>query len=81
MEGLGLTLLEAQSRGLPVLAARTGGIPEAVQEGRTGILFRAGDAKDLREKLAELLAAPERRVEEGPWVGGDLSGSLRSWRS
>jgi glycosyltransferase involved in cell wall biosynthesis len=77
VEGLGLTLLEAQSRGLPVLAARTGGIPEAVQEGRTGILFRAGDAKDLREKLAELLAAPERlraMAKEGPgWVASHFS--------
>ncbi|MDQ3002035.1 MAG: glycosyltransferase family 4 protein, partial [Fibrobacterota bacterium] len=59
VEGLGLTLLEAQSLGLPVLAARTGGIPEAVQEGRTGVLFRAGDRDDLREKLAAMLASPE----------------------
>jgi phosphatidylinositol alpha-1,6-mannosyltransferase len=77
VEGLGLTLLEAQSRGLPVLAARTGGIPEAVQEGRTGILFRAGDVKDLREKLAELLAAPEKlraMGKEGPgWVASHFS--------
>lgn len=77
VEGLGLTLLEAQSRGLPVLAARTGGIPEAVQEGRTGILFRAGDVKDLREKLSELLAAPEKlraMGKEGPgWVESHFS--------
>jgi phosphatidyl-myo-inositol dimannoside synthase len=58
VEGLGLTLLEAQSLGLPVLAARTGGIPEAVKEGLTGVLFRAGDSHDLREKLTALLASP-----------------------
>lgn len=60
VEGLGLTLLEAQSLGTPVLAARTGGIPEAILEGVTGALFAAGDAEDLRRKLADLLAAPER---------------------
>ncbi len=77
VEGLGLTLLEAQSQGLPVLAARTGGIPEAVQEGRTGALFRAGDADDLREKLAALLAAPEKLREMGKagpaWVRENFS--------
>ncbi len=77
VEGLGLTLLEAQSQGIPVLAARTGGIPEAVREGRTGVLFRAGDADDLREKLAALLAAPERMREMGnagpAWVRENFS--------
>ena len=77
VEGLGLTLLEAQSQGLPVLAARTGGIPEAVQEGLTGVLFRAGDVKDLREKLATLLAAPEQlraMGKAGPgWVKANFS--------
>jgi phosphatidylinositol alpha-1,6-mannosyltransferase len=77
VEGLGLTLLEAQSQGLPVLAARTGGIPEAVQEGRTGALFRAGDAEDLAEKLSGLLRAPESlraMGEAGPeWVRSHFS--------
>lgn len=72
MEGLGLTLLEAQSLGLPVLAARTGGIPEAVDEGRTGLLFTPGDAADLKEKLSALIG--DRKLREtlgaaGPgWV-------------
>ncbi len=77
VEGLGLTLLEAQSQGLPVLAARTGGIPEAVREGRTGILFRAGDALDLREKLAWSLASQEKLREMGKagpaWVRENFS--------
>jgi len=71
-EGLGLTLLEAQSMGIPVLAARTGGIPEAVQEGITGVLFRAGDVEDLRSKLSSLLRSKEKRdrlAAAGPaWV-------------
>ena len=58
--------------GLPVLAARTGGIPEAVDEGRTGLLFEAGNAEDLEAKLRLLLgdAALRRRLgDAGPaWV-------------
>lgn len=77
VEGLGLTLLEAQSLGVPVLAARTGGIPEAIREGKTGLLFRAGDGEDLRGKLASLLADPaslRSLGEAGPdWVRGHFS--------
>jgi phosphatidyl-myo-inositol dimannoside synthase len=79
-EGLGLTLLEAQSLGVPVLAARTGGIPEAIHEGRTGVLFRAGDVDDLTEKISQLLKNPEQRLalgQAGPeWVSSHFSWKL-----
>jgi phosphatidylinositol alpha-1,6-mannosyltransferase len=65
VEGLGLGLLEAQSQGLPVLAARTGGIPEAVDEGRTGLLFDPGDAADLSAKLELLLRDAALRARLG----------------
>ena len=72
VEGLGLTLLEAQSLSVPVLAARTGGIPEAIQEGLTGVLFRAGDRDDLRHHLTAMLSDPRRLKvmgQAGPeWV-------------
>jgi phosphatidylinositol alpha-1,6-mannosyltransferase len=77
VEGLGLTLLEAQSLGTAVLAARTGGIPEALCEDMTGALFTAGDVEDLRRALSELLKAPEnlsRMGEAGPrWVADHFS--------
>ena len=76
-EGLGLGLLEAQSLGVPVLAARTGGIPEAVHDGETGLLFHPGDGEDLREKLAALLESRDLRKrlgEAGPaWVRSNFS--------
>jgi len=60
-----------------VLAARTGGIPEALDDGRTGLLFAAGDVMDLRDKLRELLRKPARLEAmgaEGPaWVAGNFS--------
>jgi phosphatidylinositol alpha-1,6-mannosyltransferase len=77
LEGLGISLLEAQASGLPVLAARTGGIPEAVREGETGLLFQPGDVGDLEAKLSELLndrALRERLGREGPaWVAENFS--------
>ncbi len=77
IEGLGLSLLEAQSLGTPVLAARTGGIPEALHEGVTGQLFKAGDANDLQAKLENLYRHPEvlqSFAEQGPqWIRDNFS--------
>lgn len=65
MEGLGLGLLEAQSRGIAVLGARTGGIPEAIAEERTGLLFEPGNTADLREKLVRLIQDRDLRSSLG----------------
>jgi glycosyltransferase involved in cell wall biosynthesis len=46
-----LTVIESQSLGTPVLGARIGGIPELIDEGRTGMTFKSGDVEDLKEKI------------------------------
>ena len=56
--GLPIVILEAFSHGIPVLASRLGAMQELVKEGMTGMLFEAGNAKDLSEKIAWLLARP-----------------------
>ena len=43
-EVVGLVMLEAFAHGVPVIASRTGGIPEVIEEGRTGVLVEPGDA-------------------------------------
>jgi glycosyltransferase involved in cell wall biosynthesis len=61
LEGLPLSVLEAQSCGTPVVAYPTAGIPEVVTDGETGLLARAGDPQDLARRLAELLHDPSLR--------------------
>jgi glycosyltransferase involved in cell wall biosynthesis len=61
MEGLGVSLLQAACAGVPIVASRVGGIPEAVHEGETGLLVPPGDVVALGAAIAALLGDPERR--------------------
>jgi glycosyltransferase involved in cell wall biosynthesis len=64
-EGFSNAILEAMALGLPVVAARAGGNPEAVDDGETGILFPAGDATALARGIIELLRDPARARKMG----------------
>lgn len=57
-ENFPVTIVEAFARGLPVVASNLGAVPEIVADGRTGMLFEAGDADDLGEKLACAASSP-----------------------
>lgn len=57
-EGLGVVLLQAASAGIAVIASDTGGMPEAVTDGETGVLTPPGDAKALEMAMEQLLSAP-----------------------
>jgi glycosyltransferase involved in cell wall biosynthesis len=61
MEGLGVSLLQAASAGVPIIASRVGGIPEAVRDGENGLLVPPGDIAALRAAIGTLLADPVRR--------------------
>jgi len=54
-EAFGLVFLEAQAMGVPVASYASGGIPEAVAHGETGLLAPEGDWRSLAGALAELL--------------------------
>ncbi len=61
-EGLGTSIADAFSAGVPVVATRTGGIPELVREGQSGYLALPGDVESLTGALARALADPRERV-------------------
>jgi phosphatidylinositol alpha-1,6-mannosyltransferase len=55
VEGFGISLAEASACGIPVVAGRSGGIPEAVRDGETGILVDAESPEAVGEALRVLL--------------------------
>jgi len=57
-EGTPLVVLEALAAGVPLVASRTGGIPEQVREGLDALLVEPGDADALANALLEVLADP-----------------------
>jgi glycosyltransferase involved in cell wall biosynthesis len=59
-EGVPNSMLEAMASGLPVFATRHGGIPEAIEHGRSGILVAEGDSEALAGALLDAAAKPEQ---------------------
>jgi glycosyltransferase involved in cell wall biosynthesis len=64
-EGLGICLLEAQAAGVPVVACRAGGIPEAVSEGESAILTEPANPQALARAIIDLLGDEQRRQHMG----------------
>lgn len=52
-ENCPFSVIESQMYGTPVIGARSGGIPELIDEGRTGLLFQPGNADELEQKLKQ----------------------------
>lgn len=73
-EGLPMSLLEAMSAGLPVVAAPVGGIPDAVTDGVEGLLVPPGDVEALAAALSRLAADADLRRDMG-------QAALRKFRS
>jgi phosphatidylinositol alpha-1,6-mannosyltransferase len=79
IEGFGLVYLEASASGLAVVAAQSGGAPEAVRHEQTGVLVPPGDPLALAGALASLLGDPSRRRALGQggrrWVESEMNWS------
>jgi glycosyltransferase involved in cell wall biosynthesis len=64
-EGLGMAILEAMAEGLPVVGTSVGGIPELIEDGRTGFVVPPADPRALTQRLRCLITEPERRRAQG----------------
>lgn len=88
VEGLGMVYLEAAACGLPVVAGRSGGAPDAVRAGETGVVVDGHAAGDVADAVSALLSDSVRARAMGAhgreWVAREWSweGSvarLREW--
>jgi phosphatidylinositol alpha-1,6-mannosyltransferase len=77
VEGLGIVYLEASATGLPVIAGRSGGAPDAVLDGETGLVVDGTDTAEVATAVTDLLIDGDRRAAMGAagraWVA-------RAWR-
>ena len=64
-EGMPVAILEAMASALPVVSTLHSGIPEAVEQGITGVLVREQDVDGMAEAMAELLADPAKAAAMG----------------
>jgi phosphatidyl-myo-inositol dimannoside synthase len=65
VEGLGIVYLEASATGIPVVAGRSGGAPESVRDGETGLVVDGWDVGAIAAAVGELLADPARAAAMG----------------
>lgn len=76
-EPFGLVAVEAQARGIPVVVAKSGGLPETIDDGVTGRSFEPGNVKELARVLEELLLDPQEleamSVAARKWAEGHFS--------
>ncbi|HZL99630.1 MAG TPA: glycosyltransferase, partial [Planctomycetota bacterium] len=68
-EAFGLTVREAFLAGVPVVASNHGALAEAIEDGRTGLLFEAGDARALADALRRLADDPALLARLGSHPG------------
>lgn len=74
VEGLGIVFLEASAMGLPVIAGDSGGAPEAVRQGATGLVVDGRDVPAIAAAVTGLLTDRDRSLRWGragrEWVTG-----------
>jgi glycosyltransferase involved in cell wall biosynthesis len=76
-EGFGLTLLEANASGKPVIASRVGGIPSVVQNGHNGLLVPPNEPGELARAILQLKNNPREVEQMGH--NGRLFARLHDW--
>jgi phosphatidylinositol alpha-1,6-mannosyltransferase len=80
VEGLGIVYLEASATGVPVIAGRSGGAPESVLDGETGLVVDGWDVGAIAAAVGDLLADPDRAAAMGA-AGRDWVVDNWQWRT
>ncbi|XVQ13640.1 glycosyltransferase family 4 protein [Spirillospora sp. CA-255316] len=84
VEGLGIVYLEASATGLPVVAGSSGGAPDAVLDGETGVVVEGRSVAAVARALSDLLGDPARARKMGErgrsWVEEEWRWELQSAR-
>lgn len=57
-ESFGMTVVEAMDAGIPIIGSNVGGIPEIIENGKTGLLVEPRDSHSLADKIQELMENP-----------------------
>ena len=65
VEGFGMSFIDAAFHGVATLGSDTGGIPDAVIDGKTGLIAKTSDVNDIRSKIDDLLSNKIKRAELG----------------
>lgn len=65
MEGFGIAVIEAMAMKKPVIATKTGGLPDIVLDGKTGFLIPPNDSDRLSQKIVECIGHPSQLNEMG----------------
>jgi glycosyltransferase involved in cell wall biosynthesis len=71
-------IIEAFAKGTPVIASKLGAMAEIVDDGRTGLHFKPGDAADLAAKVRLLLAEPQKLARMRKAARGKFDESFRA---
>ncbi len=71
-EAFGLSVVEALSQEIPVVATRVGGIPEIIDDGRTGLLADSRNARNIADKILEMLSDLPRASQMGKDGAADV---------
>lgn len=84
VEGFGIVFLEAQTRGVPVIGGRSGGVQDAVRHGETGLLVDPEDVQGIAQAMLKILCNPAwaRQLGEAgrQWVEREFEPSIPAHR-
>ncbi|TDG00324.1 glycosyltransferase family 4 protein [Paenibacillus piri] len=72
-EPFGRVIIEAMSQAVPVVATRSGGVPEIIEHGRSGFLYEVGAVKELLHHTLALLNNDERRRQMGRYAAEQVN--------